>query len=115
MRHNLTFNLPLPGPMLRYALSWDDETGELTGENAQDVKDWAVLALEEGVIHCDELGGDIPATDPLKVKAEFCALIGRDLLPDSLKAFFPTREYPGFVAFDSVESDVFTPEIDVVY
>lgn len=115
MRHNLLFNLPLPGPMLRYALSWDDETGELTGENASDVKTLAVLAMDEGVIHCDELGGDIPATDPLKVKAEFCALIGLDNLPDSLKSFFPTRDYPGFVAFDSVESGVFTPEIDVVY
>lgn len=115
MRHNLLFNLPLPGPMLRYALSWDDETGELTGEHAQDVMDWATLAREEGVIHCDELGGDIPATDPLKVKAEFCALIGRDRLPDSLKAFYPTRDYPGFVAFDDVEAGVFTPDIDVVF
>lgn len=116
MLHNLRFATPLPGQLRQYAFSWNDETGELSGENAEDIKYWAALAIENGKIHCEDINGEIPATDPLKNKAEFCALIGLERLPDSLKPYYPTRDYPGFVAFDDVEgTDAVTPEIDIVY
>ncbi len=116
MLHNLRFSSPLPGLMRQYVLSWNDETGELSGENAEDVKYWAKVSVENGSILCDNLHGEIPAIKPLKNKAEFCALIGFDGLPDSLKPFYPTRDYPGFVDFDEVDdSSVITPKVEVLY
>jgi hypothetical protein len=102
--------------MRQYALSWDDETGELSGENIDDIKYWAKVCVENGTIPCDDLHGEIPATNPLKNKAELCALIGLDALPDSLKPFYPTREYPGFIDFDDVDDpSVITPKVEVLY
>ncbi|MDI1278027.1 hypothetical protein [Methylobacter sp.] len=116
MLHNLRFASPMPGPMRQYVLSWDDETGELSGENADDIKYWAKVSIENGTILCDDLNGEIPAIDPLKNKTEFCALMGLDALPDSLKPFYPTPHYPGFVGFDDVEDPgVITPKAEVLY
>ncbi len=116
MLHNLHFSSPLPGAMLRYDLAWDDETGELSGENADDIKYWAKVAVENGTILCDDLHGEIPAKNPLKNKAEFCALMGLDALPDSLKPFYLTRDYSGFVDFDDVDDpSVITPKAEVLY
>lgn len=115
MRHNLCFSSPLPGPMCRFDLAWDDETGELSDENADDIRYWAKVSVENGSILCDDLNGEIPATNPLKNKAEFCALIGFDALPDSLKPFYPTRDYPGFVDFDVVDDpSVVTLKVEVL-
>ena len=115
MRHNLRFSSPLPGLMRQYVLSWDDETGELSGENADDVKYWATVSVENGTIPCHDINGEIPATDPLKNKAEFCALMGFELLPDSLKPFYPTRDYPGFVDFDESDEAAIIPKAVVLY
>jgi hypothetical protein len=116
MRHNLSFSTPLPGPMRQYDLSWDDETGELLGENAADIKYWATVSVENGTIPCYDINGEIPATNPLKIKAEFCALLGLDQLPDSLKSFYPTRNYPSFVDFDETDdSSLVTPEAETLY
>lgn len=116
MRHEFNFKTPLPGPLRQYVFAWDDETGELDGDGADDIRYWAELAVEAGVISCPELNGDIPATDPLRIKAEFCALIGLDRLPAGLKSFYPTRDYPGFVGFDQVDNvSVITPDINVIF
>lgn len=97
MRHNIYFKTPEPGPSLTVDAVFDDETGLLTGD-AGPLLDWAEEALEEGHILCPVIGGSIPATDPLHVTAEICALVGIDVLPDSLKPFYPTQDYPGFRA-----------------
>lgn len=115
MLHNLRFSSPLPGLMRQYVLSWNDETGELSGENAEDVKYWAKVSVENGTILCDDINGEIPAIDPLKNKAEFCALMGFDALPDSLKPFYPTRDYPGFVDFDESDEAAIIPKAVVLY
>lgn len=108
--------MPLPGPIHEYLFTWDDDSGELAGKDADEIKDWALLAKENGKILCDDINGDIPATDPLNNKVEFCALIGLDRLPESLKPYYPTCDYPGFVAYDDVgDTDAVTPEITVVY
>jgi hypothetical protein len=104
MHHKIDFYSPQPGTE-HYRMEWDDQTGAVTGESAEIIKQWAKFVLENGGIACDELNGEIPATDPLKNKSEFAALIGFDNLPDSLKPFYPSSEYPGFVSFDDVTSD----------
>ncbi|WKJ88590.1 hypothetical protein QZJ86_11190 [Methylomonas montana] len=116
MRYEFDFCLPLPDPSLRLTFWWDDKTGELCGENAEIVAAWADEAKENGFIYCGPLAGHIPATNPLHVKAEFCALIGYEQLPDSLKSAYPSRNYPGFERFDDmVIPDAINPKIDVQY
>jgi hypothetical protein len=99
MRYEFNFCLPLPGHAERLSVCWDDETGELVGENLDIVKSWADEAKTDGFIKCERLAGQIPATDPLRIKSEFCALIGYEQLSDDLKKFYPTFEYPGFERF----------------
>ncbi len=116
MLHNLRFGTALPNPLRLYTLSWDDETGALIGEHAEDIKYWSKTVIEDGVIPCDAINGEIPATNPLTNKAEFCALIGLDNLPDSLKPFYPTRDYPGFVSFDESEDiGAIIPDASILY
>lgn len=115
MRHKFDFYSPPPGEVLHFSFSWDDETGELSGDGVDVVRQWADEAVGAGTIVCADIEGEIPATDPLRVKAEFCALVGREVLPEALKPFYPTVEYPGFVAFSDVEADVVSPDIEVIY
>lgn len=76
--------------------AWDDETGEVTGRDAARVKAMADDALRNGTIGCKPIPSCIDATDPLRNRTEFAALLG-DLwkLPSDLDAAYPVIEDDG--------------------
>jgi hypothetical protein len=114
MLHKFSYFVPLPNNY-RYSFAWNDETGELSGKDADEIKDFVLSAVEYSRIVCKDINGDIPAIDPLKNKAEFCALIGLDNLPVELKPYYPTPDYPGFEGFESAIPGTIKPEINIVY
>lgn len=73
--------------------SWDDETGEVRGRDADRVKAMAEEALRYGTISCHPIPSCIDATDPLRNRTEFAALLGYAWnLPPDLVAAYPVIE-----------------------
>lgn len=114
MRHRIKFQSILPLPTRQYDFLWDDENGVLSGSGIDDVKDWSMITLSQGVIDCPEIGGIIPAFNPLINIAEFSAMIGFDNLPDSLKTFYPNVNYPGFKSY-SPDGAAVNINLEVLY
>ncbi|PPD36791.1 MAG: hypothetical protein CTY18_03120 [Methylomonas sp.] len=106
MRHKIKFQSILPLPIRQYDFVWDDASGILSGSAIDDVKDWSMIVLSQGFIDCPEIGGLIPAFNPLKNINEFSAMIGFDNLPDSLRPFFPDINYPGFSSYSADNNSV---------
>ncbi len=98
MRHKIDFHIPQPNDK-HVSFFWDDETGEITGDSADYLKESASCAIDDGFIICEDINGTIPATDPINNKTEFAALIGLDNLPDELKKYYPSKTSKGYEKF----------------
>ncbi len=115
MRHEFDFFELPPAAGRRIAFTWDDDNGEILGGGSGFAMGLIDDAKAEGFVICDDIGGQIPVFDPVKSASEFAAVMGLAALPESLKPFYPTRDYSGFVAFDDDADGTFTPEFNVLF
>jgi len=98
MRHKIDFHIAPPNDE-HISFLWDDETGELSGDSADFIKEMVSEAMEDGFIICNDINGTIPAISPLKNKTEFAAIIGIENLPEELKKYYPSKSSDGYEAF----------------
>lgn len=108
MYHNLTIRTPGYGSV-QYSFAWDDETGELSGQDVAWAKTMVAEAIEDGRIACRGGIGTIPITDPLHDKTQFAGIFGWDGAPDEITRWRPNENSPGFVPCEKV-SGALTPD-----
>jgi hypothetical protein len=109
MYHELT--LITPGHSgEQYNFGWDDETGELSGQDADWAKTMVASAIEDRRIACQ--GGTIPVTDPLHNKTQFAGIFGRDSAPDEITRWRPNEHTPGFVPYEKVPGAITLEELE---
>jgi hypothetical protein len=95
MRHDLTLQM-MGSDNIVHQITWDDETGELSGPDVEWAKDVVANVIGRGTILCRN-GGTIPVTDPLHDKVQFAGIFGWDSAPDEITRWQPDENSPGFM------------------
>lgn len=100
----------------RWVFDWDDETGEITGPDAETIKQ----AAEAGGISIHPFPSAWSfCNTPLKSKTDMAAIIGLGhRLPDSLIPFYPNIESNYHIEEDGGDNDgvdAIFPKVEVLY